>query len=89
MAQAKDAPEFKNINYNIAYAYFKLKQHYTQCRCQTYRHSSSWISSSMLLFDVIVVDAILVVVVVVVGGGGGAVVGVLAAVVVDATITVL
>ncbi|SHN10289.1 tetratricopeptide repeat protein [Flavobacterium xinjiangense] len=27
MAQAKDAPEFKNINYNIAYAYFKLKEY--------------------------------------------------------------
>ncbi|MFE3870833.1 tetratricopeptide repeat protein [Flavobacterium sp. ZS1P70] len=25
LAQAKETPEFKNINYNIAYAYFKLK----------------------------------------------------------------
>ena len=27
LAQAKDTPEFKNINYNIAYAYFKLKEY--------------------------------------------------------------
>lgn len=26
-AEAKDTPEFKNINYNMAYAYFKLKQY--------------------------------------------------------------
>lgn len=27
LAQAKETPEFKNINYNIAYAYFKLKEY--------------------------------------------------------------
>jgi TolA-binding protein len=27
LAQAKEVPEFKNINYNIAYAYFKLKEY--------------------------------------------------------------
>jgi tetratricopeptide (TPR) repeat protein len=27
MAQAKDTPEFKNSNYNIAYAHFKLKEY--------------------------------------------------------------
>lgn len=27
LAQAKDTPEFKNVNYNIAYAYFKLKEY--------------------------------------------------------------
>ena len=27
LASAKDTPEFKNVNYNIAYAYFKLKEY--------------------------------------------------------------
>jgi TolA-binding protein len=27
LAQAKETPEFKNINYNIAYTYFKLKEY--------------------------------------------------------------
>jgi TolA-binding protein len=27
LAQTKETPEFKNINYNIAYAYFKLKEY--------------------------------------------------------------
>jgi hypothetical protein len=27
LAAARTTPEFKNINYNIAYAYFKLKEY--------------------------------------------------------------
>jgi TolA-binding protein len=27
LAQAKDTPEFKNVNYNLAYAYFKIKEY--------------------------------------------------------------
>lgn len=53
LAQAKETPEFKNCNYNIAYAYFKLKEYdqaanYFEIQIQNVKEDKARLNDSYL-----------------------------------------